>query len=157
MTGHAAIRNPIFIRVCSTGAFLCWSVGQSFALTNTISAADVPAPLPDMGGSVIRLIGALLFVVGLFLVGAMAFRRWQRQSRSPATGPKLVIVDIQPLGARQSLYVVAYDRQRFLLGVSPSGMSLLSHLPETTASPESPAAPVTFVAALQQVIQRKTS
>jgi flagellar biogenesis protein FliO len=71
----------------------------------------------------------------------------------------LNILESRSLGARQAVFVVAYEQQRFLVAASPAGVSLLSHLPETdpgTADTLPPAAGrMPFGQALAQVLKRK--
>lgn len=126
--------------------------------TSTHAAeASVPPPLPDLGSSVFRLAGALVFVVALFLIGAWGFRRWQQLKVNRTPGPRLAVIDVQSLGPRQTLYVVGYERQRFLIGSSASGLSLITHLPEGDSEAVAPPPSVSFATAFQQVIHRKAS
>jgi len=87
-------------------------------------------PLGDPGAALLRLLGALAFVVGVFLAGAFLFRKWQSTSRSNRPGPRLNILDVQSLGARQAVYVIGCDHQRFLVGATPQGLTLLAQLPD---------------------------
>jgi flagellar biogenesis protein FliO len=70
------------------------------------------------------------------------------------------------LGGRHALHVVGYEDQRLLIGSSPGGLTLLTHLP--ASEPEPAKAPVEeaseqvnfkagFAAALQRVLLRKPS
>lgn len=139
-----------------------------FVVTQTSLAAqvmlgpDAPAPLPevtDFSGSLFRLLGAFVLVVSLFLGGIWMFRRWQRSARNPHQGPRLRVLDVQSLGARQAVYVVAYERQRWLIGSSTAGLNLLSQLPdgveEGTAG--APSAPASFAVALQDLLSRRSA
>lgn len=116
-----------------------------------------PPPLPDLGSSVLRLAGALLFVVALFLCGAWGLRRWQQMQLTRSAGPRLSVIDVQSLGPRQTLYVIGYEKQRFLIGSSAAGLSLITHLPEGEADAVAPPPSVSFATAFQQVIHRKAS
>lgn len=129
-------------------------------------AAETPAPippaLPDTGLSLLRVLGALVFVIALFLGGVWLARNYQRLALRRGPAPKLRLLEVKALGARQSLYVIGYEQQRFLLASSPSGVTFLSHLPEVsaeavaaaeTAPPPPPAA--SFASALQQVLARR--
>jgi flagellar biosynthetic protein FliO len=99
--------------------------------------AGVAAPLlPDGGLSVLRVFGALALVIGLFLGGVWLFRNWERLARQHGHQPKLNIIETRPLGGRQALYVVEYEQERFLLASSPSGVSLLTHLPDAVEAPQ---------------------
>jgi flagellar biogenesis protein FliO len=112
---------------------------------------------PDGFTAVLRVFGALALVIGLFLAGVWLFRNWQRLSLQRGNRPKLNILETRALGGRQALYVVGYEQARFLIGASPAGLSLLSHLPE--AAPEDiPAGPKTatpFAATLAQLLKGK--
>lgn len=136
---------------------LVCSAGTAFAGTNDPAAA--PPPFPDAGVSVLRVFGALALVLGLFLGGAWLFKNWQRLAVQRGRQPKLNVLETRSLGARQAVFVVAYERQRFLLATSPAGVNLLSHLPEadpTEPGPaEKPAGPMSFSQALAQVLKRK--
>ena len=106
-----------------------------------------------------RVIGALALVLGLFLGGAWMFKNWQRLAIQRGKQPKLNILETRSLGARQAVFVVAYEQQRFLVATSTAGVNLLSHLPDAEAgepeATEKPAGPMSFGQALSQVLKRK--
>ncbi len=134
-----------------------FAAGNAFADPASPSAAA--PPLPDAGGSLIRVIGALALVLGLFLGGAWLFKNWQRLAIQRGRQPKLNILETRSLGARQAVFVVAYERQRFLVATSTAGVNLLSHLPDAEAgeieSAEKPGGPMSFGQALAQVLKKK--
>ncbi len=116
--------------------------------------------MPDMGGSVLRVFGALILVVAIFLGGVWLFRNWQRFAVRKSGAPKLSVLEVKSLGQRQAIYVVGYQQQRMLLASSPAGITLVSHLPEADgaeAAAPAPAVGVSFVDAFQQVLSRKSS
>ena len=119
-----------------------------------------PVPIsiaPDMLGPVLRMGGALVLVIGLFLLGAWLFKNWQRFALRRGALPKLNVLEVRSLGPRQAIYVVAYEQQRMLLASSPAGVALLSHLPEGENEKTAPATRLTFAEAFQQVLARKQS
>lgn len=129
-------------------------------LAATLQAAEptvpVPAaPLPEVGSSVARVLGGLVFVLALFLGGVWLLRNWQRVVVSRGQLPKLNVLEVKSLGNRNALYVIGYEQQRLLLSSSPTGVTLVSHLP--SAEPGEAATPATpsFAEALQQVLTRK--
>jgi flagellar biogenesis protein FliO len=140
--------------------FLVLAFGLATGRLLADNAAPAVAPgLPDATVSVMRVFGALALVLGLFLGGAWLFKNWQRLSLPRGRAPRLDILETRSLGARQAVFVVGYDRQRFLVAASPAGVNLLSHLPDADAAePETPAAsaaPMSFGQALTQVLKRK--
>ena len=126
--------------------------------TNSVAALPVIAPaLPEVGPSVLRVLGALALVIGIFLGGVWLFRNWQRIALQRGNKPKLNIVETRSLGGRQALYVVGYEQGRFLVASTPSGVSLLSHLPDATAeeTPFEGKNPPVFAQALTQMLKGK--
>jgi len=129
-----------------------------------------PAPLPDATGSIARIFASLAFVLALFFGGVWLFRNWQRLSQSHRR-TRLNILEARPLGPRQALYVIGYNHQRFLVGASQAGISLISPLPSgdlpdpgpgSTPGPSPLASPLThapsvtpFAETLQQLLGRK--
>jgi flagellar biogenesis protein FliO len=131
--------------------------GSAWADTNSL-ALTAP-PFPDAGVSLLRVMGALALVLGLFLAGAWLFKNWQRLAVQRGQQPKLNILETRSLGARQAIFVVAYEHQRFLVATSPAGVNLLSLLPDAEASGNEPAekssGTISFGQALTQVLKRK--
>ena len=139
-----------------SGMFLLLVARAHAETTNLVTAAP---PLPDVGGSFIRVLGALALVLGIFLGGVWLFKNWQRLAARGGQVPKLNILETRSLGARQGIFVIGYDKQRFLIASSPTGVNLLSHLPEaeageTTTAPAT-AAPLPFAQALATVLKGK--
>ena len=154
----------------ATGAvlltFLC--VGGFTALAETAASTNLVMPnlnaatsagaLPDAGASVLRVFGALILVVGIFLGGVWLFKNWQRFTVQKGARPRLNVLEARSLGQRQSLLVVAYQQQRMLLAATPAGITLLSHLPAEENVEPVPAATstrISFADAFQQVLARK--
>ena len=152
-----------FLRRHRAGAWVWLTAALGCTLGNLMAESAVPAvpvpELPDTGLSLVRVIGALALVIGLFLGGVWFFKNWQRLSLQHGRTPRLDILETRSLGARQAVFVVAYERQRFLVAASPAGVNLLSHLPDAEAaeseSVAKPGAPMSFGQALAQVLKRK--
>lgn len=137
-------------------AFSFCLLNSAFAQTNS-TTLTVPS-LPDAGVSMIRVVGALALVIGIFLGGVWLFKNWQRLAIQHGRTPKLNILETRSLGGRQAIFVVGYDRERFLISSSPNGVNLISHLPsatedEATATAKSPTP--SFAQALAHVLKGK--
>jgi flagellar biogenesis protein FliO len=122
---------------------------------NTTNTTLMPASSSfDVVSSMFRMAGAFLLVIGIFLGFVWLVRNWQRLNVQRGVAPKLSVLEMRSLGARQAIYVVGYEQERFLVAASPSGVNLLSHLP---AAPEGEAGsatkgpPPSFTEALKQV------
>ena len=120
----------------------------------------VSPSLPDASFSVIRVFGAFVLVIGLFLAGAWVFKNWQRLGLQRGRATQLQILESKSLGGRHALYVVSYQHQRLLLASSPAGVTLVSHLPDddtpaATANTGPAIGGENFVHALQQAVQAR--
>jgi flagellar biosynthetic protein FliO len=143
----------ILRRLIPFAAFLvCGGVAVA-AGTNTVSIGNSAA---EVGGSVVRMLAGLAFVLALFFGGIWIVRNWQRVSRVRGNH-KLNICEARSLGPRQGVYVVGYEQQRFLIAASPAGISLLSELPDAQQGSESVAngAPAPFAQVLQSVLGKR--
>jgi flagellar biosynthetic protein FliO len=96
------------------------------AATNAVPA--LAADLPDMGTSILRLLGSLVLVLGLFLGSVYLFRNWQRLALQRSSGSHLRIQEIKPLGHRHALYLVQCDQQRMLLASTPTGINFIANV-----------------------------
>lgn len=147
------------VRCQALAALLFFSAARVMAETQP-AAASVTIPgsgLPDAGGSVLRVLGALILVIAIFFGGIWMFRNWQRLSLRKGGAPRLNVIEVRSLGQRHALYVVGYDQQRMLLASSPAGVTLVSHLPvaDEKEVAEAAAPQPSFAAAFQQILQRK--
>ncbi|HEV7927403.1 MAG TPA: flagellar biosynthetic protein FliO [Verrucomicrobiae bacterium] len=117
---------------------------------------SMTSALPDMGASLLRVVGALVVVIAVFLAGVWLFKNWQRVTMRKGAAPKLNVLEVRPLGQRQAIYVVGYEQQRLLIASCSTGVTLLSHLPaaDEQAAPETPK--MNFAQAFQQVLARKS-
>lgn len=88
-------------------------------------AATEPAAESAPGGSLPGLIVPLLVVASALAALWWVLRR--QGGHGSASGP-VRIVQIMAVGTRERILVVDHDTQRFMLGVTPSGISLLAHL-----------------------------
>jgi flagellar biogenesis protein FliO len=155
-----------FIRVVCLFALLCVlpaafaQVTNSFNNPVTSSFAPLIVPSsPDAGLSFARVLGALALVIGLFLGGAWLFKNWRRLAVRRGCAPKLNIFETRSLGNRHAVFVIGYERERFLIASSPTGVNLLSHLPvavgeEISANENNQPTP-SFAQALAKVLKRQ--
>jgi flagellar biogenesis protein FliO len=140
---------------------LAMALGTSASALGQVTNAPViglPGPVP-VALSFVRVLGALALVLAIFLGGLWLFRNWQRLVLAQGAPPKLNVLEVRSLGQRHALYVVAYEQQRLLLAASPTGVTLLTHLPAASGEPEIRAAgapPPDFATALLQAVTRKS-
>lgn len=131
------------------------------AATNLLSNSLTAPSLSGTGPSLLRVLGALALVLGVFLGGAWFVRNGRFSVFGQGRSSRLNVLETRSLGARQAIYVVAYGRERFLIGSTPAGINLLSHLAppqegeDVAAGP--PANGISFAQALAQVLSGKAS
>lgn len=155
--GHSLVIGHWTLVVLSIACFVSMASPLSAAPLLSTNLPPISPALPEASFSVIRVFGALMLVLGLFLGGVWLFKNWQRLTIQRGRPSQLQIVEMKALGGKQALYVVGYQQQRMLLASSPSGVTLVSHLPNADASelqPEAVTGP-NFVQALQQAVQGK--
>jgi flagellar biogenesis protein FliO len=106
------------------------------ALASTSFGADavMAPPPPSIGFSVLRMIGGLCLVFSLLFAGVWIYRNSSRFAPGRGRNSKLRVLESRALGHRHSIFVVGYDSQRILLSTSPTGVTMLSHLPEATTA-----------------------
>ncbi len=100
--------------------------------------AGAPAAAPDPGRSLNWLTG----VLGLACAAGAGWFYWRQRTAGP-TGSgrverKLVIAETRSLGNRQHLLVADYDGKKFLLGVCPGRIDLLTPLNDSAAKAKTP-------------------
>jgi flagellar protein FliO/FliZ len=131
-------------------------LGSALSAAAAQSAALPPIAAPSAGVSLLRMFGSLLFVVALFFGGAWLFRNLHRFRGQTGPQRKLQVLEARSLGVRQSIYVVGFEQQRLLIGSTPQGLTLLTHLPDGTAPAEGDRiVPAPFGEALMQALGRK--
>lgn len=122
--------------------------------------------LSSVGVSFVRVLGALGLVLALFFAGVWVVRNWAKLAPRRSGGADLQVLEVRSLGVRQSLVVVGYRRQRMLLSATPTGVTLLAHLPEAETEPEtegagecmgpSPLGKPDFLGAFREVLSRRS-
>jgi len=135
---------------------LIGGAGRAAAAAAEASAAGTAGDAVQTGSilaPLIRMIGSLALVFAILFLGVWIFRNWQSMLRRGGVAPRLRVLEVKSLGARQALYVVGYERQRFLIASSPAGIVILSPLPDAPeASAEAPVPAPSFADALQKVL-----
>jgi flagellar biogenesis protein FliO len=137
-------------------AFTC-SVYAELTNAPAVAPALTPLPTPELGMSLVRVFGALFLVLAIFLGGVWMFRNWQRFATPSGRAPKLNVLEVRSLGGRQALYVVGYERERYLLSSSQTGVNLVTHLPladeSTTTTAEGAKPAIAFSQVLTQMLR----
>jgi flagellar biogenesis protein FliO len=109
---------------------------------------------PSITFSLFRVVGALALVFGIFLGGVWLFRNAQKLATARrGIAPKLHILENKSLGPRHGLYVVGYEKQRFLISCGPTGIAFLSALPAAQEVAAEPASinPMSFAEVMARV------
>ncbi len=134
--GQRRLRAYVLAGLGAVSVFWCQP-----ALAEALKAGSEPLSTPSVTFSLLRVMGALAIVFAVLFGGAWLFRNWQRLAVRNGRAPKLNVLEVKSLGARHALYVVGYERQRFLLSSAPGGISMLTALPEAEETGEDPSLP----------------
>jgi flagellar biogenesis protein FliO len=114
-----------------------------YASTNIVTNTNLQDGLQNSINptvSILRLLGAFIFVVALFLIGVWVFKNWRGLVFKNVKKSNLKVVEVKHIGNRQALFVVGYNRKRMLLGVTSSTINFLSELPDDEDAQNEPAA-----------------
>mgnify|MGYP001626201701 CR=1 FL=1 len=101
----------------------------------------------------LQLVGALIFVLAIFLVLVWVLKRFQ-PGVTGSSSAILRVVATLPLGTRERLLLVDLQGQQLLLGISPAGISLL-HVLEQPLTPPQRNLPTDFSGWLRQAMERR--
>ena len=135
------------------------TIACGLILGSTRAFASTGDPLPDAGLSVLRVMGALALVLALFFGGVWIVKNRRRIPGLRRHAPRLDVLEARSLGNRHSLCLITCEQQRFLLAVSPNGVTLLSRLPPGKGEdrpPTTSASSQNFGAVLQGFLAKKT-
>jgi flagellar biogenesis protein FliO len=131
------------------------AVGQTNLVAVGTNSLSLQPQFTDLGASAIRIFGAMMLVIALFLGGVWLLKNWQRVALRRTGPPRLQVIESKSLGNRFSIFVVGYDQQRMLIGCSPAGITLLSQLPPETRPPDAAQPTPSFARSLQQMLDQK--
>lgn len=93
-------------------------------------AASAPAP----GPSPWRALGSLVLVAGLAGGGLWAFRKWGANRLPGSGGTRLKVEETLALGDRRFVSILKADEERFLIALSPQGVTLMARLDSVEAA-----------------------
>ncbi|MBF0169738.1 MAG: flagellar biosynthetic protein FliO [Nitrospinae bacterium] len=91
---------------------------------------SAPPAAPDLGAASVRMVGALAVTVGLFLLGAVLFRKFSgKLSLGAPSGDALVrTLASAPLGPKQRIALVEVAGEVMALGISEDSISFLTSI-----------------------------
>ncbi|WP_027720608.1 flagellar biosynthetic protein FliO [Maridesulfovibrio zosterae] len=92
-----------------------------------LNATDVVPLVPDAGvGSVLKMSGALFFILAMLLLAYYFLRRFNIGGSFPgARKGDLQIVERLPLGPRQNITVIKYRDREMVVGITHDRITLL--------------------------------
>jgi len=137
-----------FLRVFSL-ACLAAPISAAVASTNSPSLSSPSTGVLEI---LIRMIGAVCLVAALLISAAWLFKRSRFFPLVKGAESQLKILESRAVGNRNSLLVIQYSDQKFLLSVCATGINFLSTLPPSAPSPMVPSP---FAEKLSEAQQRK--
>jgi flagellar biogenesis protein FliO len=91
------------------------------------------AAAAESGPSGWRALGSLLLVSGLAAGGLWAFRRWGAHKLPGSGGARIKVDETLALGDRRFVSILKVDEERFLIALSPQGVTLMTRLDSVEA------------------------
>jgi len=88
---------------------------------------------PGSGPSVWRALGSLILVSGMAGGGLWAFRKWGARKLPGGGGTRMRVEETLALGDRRFVSILKVDEERFLVALSPQGVSLMTRLDSVEA------------------------
>jgi len=88
---------------------------------------------PNAGPSGWRALGSMVLVLGLCGGGLWAFRKWGANKLPGSGGTRLKVEETLALGDRRFVSILKVDEERFLIALSPQGLSLMTRLDNVEA------------------------
>lgn len=82
--------------------------------------------MTDLGFQLVKVLISLGVVVALLYATVFTLKRLGQWSKKQGTNDLIQILAQQPVGFKHFLLLVKIQEQRFLLGLSPQGIHLLS-------------------------------
>jgi flagellar biogenesis protein FliO len=115
-------------------------------VTGTAEAAGIatngPAlptlPPDNLLETLLRITGAFVLVIAVFVFGAWFLRKSRFLSLYQGSQAQLKVLESKSLGYRSTLLVVGYYHHRFLVAVTATGVNLLSPLPDAQKTESAP-------------------
>ena len=132
------VRPRIGLALIALGALVAFLPIPVEAATNLIGDGSTFARPVDSMTLFFRVVGALLLVIALFVGGAFYFKKSKFFAQYHGATTRLRVLETRSLGFRSNLLVVGYEQQRYLLSVSPTGVQMLTALPQAAAESTPP-------------------
>ncbi|MGV8074048.1 MAG: flagellar biosynthetic protein FliO [Syntrophobacteraceae bacterium] len=86
----------------------------------------------DLGPQLVKVGISLAFVLCLLMLAVYALKRFGKWVKKPDGSSGIEILEQRPVGLKQYLLLVKAREQVLLLGLSPQGINLLTHLKEAS-------------------------
>ena len=127
------LRPRIGLAFVAVSGLVAFFPGPAIAATNLIGESPSFARALDPMTSLLRVVGGLLLVLALLIGGALYFKKSKFFAQYHSASARLRILETRSLGLKSNLLVVGYERNRYLLSISPTGVQLLTALPEASS------------------------
>ena len=113
--------------------FLCWngaalSQGADQAVSDAVKireGMDLKSS-NDMLAAWLRMFGALITVLGIFFIGVFMFRKYGGALQNKTSQGHLKVLEYRTLNQKNSVYVLDYQGERFLIATCQQGSPVLT-------------------------------
>ena len=108
------------------GAALLQGADQAVSDTAKIQEGIDLKSSNDMLAAWLRMFGALITVLGIFFIGVFLFRKYRGALQNKTSQGHLKVLEYRALNQKNSVYVLDYQGERFLVATCQQGSPVLT-------------------------------
>ena len=115
-----------FLFLCWNGAALSQGADQAVSDAAKIQEGMDLKSSNDMLAAWLRMFGALITVLGIFFIGVFMFRKYGGALQNKTSQGHLKVLEYRALNQKNSVYVIDYQGESFLVATSQQGSPVLA-------------------------------
>ena len=115
-----------FLFLCWNGAALLQGADQAVSDAAKIQEGMALESSNDMLAAWLRMFGALITVLGIFFIGVFMFRKYGGALQNKTSQGHLKVLEYRALNQKNSVYVLDYQGERFLIATCQQGSPVLT-------------------------------
>ena len=115
-----------FLFLCWNGAALSQGADQAVSDAAKIQEGMDLKSSNDMLAAWLRMFGALITVLGIFFIGVFMFRKYGGALQNKTSQGHLKVLEYRALNQKNSVYVLDYQGERFLIATCQQGSPVLT-------------------------------
>jgi flagellar biogenesis protein FliO len=115
-------------------------------------AEGMPRPDEDLGSAAMRMVQSLGVILGLFLIGAWAYKKYILKDTTTLPTARLRVIERLAVSPRGSIMLSEVEGRRVLVGVTPQAISFLDLSTGHTSTTQNAGPHASFIQTLSEEI-----